>query len=82
MHPTLWVAKRKSDFCKFCTILRNDLDGLQADNCRNDCRLELLAKHVVEAREEHRVHHHLFTNSKDVYDGSVQHMAFGYAEKV
>lgn len=82
MHPTLQVAKPVIVFCDFCTTLRIDLNDLMADDCKKDWLLELLAKHRGESGKEHGLYRHYRTNSKDVYDDSVQHTDFDTAENV
>lgn len=82
MHPTIQMAKTEPYFCDFCITLHNDLDCLQADDRRHDCLLRLLARHREGVGKEHGVYRHHLANSKNFYDGSVQHMVFDYAEKI
>lgn len=81
-HPTLKVAKRGSDFCDFCVTMQNDIEQLHPSDERHECLSELLRKHKDAARAEHDFYKTLLTTSRDINDGSCQHVVFDFAEKV
>lgn len=81
-HHMLKVAKTGSDFCDYCTTLRNNLQNLDKDDDRYDVLSILLNKHRDNATKEHQFYRECLLSTQDVLDGSQQHLVFDFAEKV